>query len=62
MADVSCDPREHWLKPRFSKNEVAKSGGCFRIENVFVCLMEIFCMHVRDIMSMSLLEMATGAI
>ena len=26
MADVSCDPREHWLKPRFSKNEVAKSG------------------------------------
>ena len=21
------DPREHWLKPHFSKNEVAKSGG-----------------------------------
>ena len=26
MADFSRDPREHWLKPRFSKNEVAKSG------------------------------------
>ena len=26
MADVSRNPREHWLKPLFSKNEVAKSG------------------------------------
>ena len=26
MADFSRDPREHWLKPRFSKNEVANSG------------------------------------
>ena len=26
MTDVSRDPREHWLKTRFSKNEVAKSG------------------------------------
>lgn len=26
MADFSRDPREHWLKPRFSKNEVADSG------------------------------------
>ena len=26
MTDVSRDPREHWLKPRFSKNEVANSG------------------------------------
>ena len=26
MADVSRDPREHWLKPHFSKNEVANSG------------------------------------
>lgn len=27
MADFSRDPREHWLKPRFSKNEVANSGS-----------------------------------
>ena len=27
MADFSRDPREHWLKPRFSKNEVANSGN-----------------------------------
>ena len=27
MADVSRDPREHWLKPHFSKNEVANSGN-----------------------------------
>ena len=27
MADVSRDPREHWLKPHFSKNEVANSGS-----------------------------------
>ena len=26
MADFSRDPREHWLKPRFSENEVANSG------------------------------------
>ena len=26
MAVVSRNPREHWLKPLFSKNEVAKSG------------------------------------
>ena len=26
MADFSRDPREHWLKPHFSKNEVANSG------------------------------------
>jgi len=26
MALFSRDPREHWLKPRFSKNEVASSG------------------------------------
>ena len=26
MADVSRNPREHWLKPLFSRNEVAKSG------------------------------------
>ena len=26
MALFSRDPREHWLKSRFSKNEVAKSG------------------------------------
>ena len=29
MADVSRNPREHWLKPLFSKNEVAKSGPAF---------------------------------
>ena len=27
MAVCSRDPRGHWLKPHFSKNEVAKSGG-----------------------------------
>jgi hypothetical protein len=26
MAVFSRDPREHWLKPHFSKNEVANSG------------------------------------
>ena len=26
MADVSRNPREHWLKPLSSKNKVAKSG------------------------------------
>ena len=26
MAAFSRDPREHWLKPYFSKNEVANSG------------------------------------
>jgi hypothetical protein len=26
MATFSRDPREHWLKPHFSKNEVANSG------------------------------------
>ena len=26
MTVFSRDPREHWLKPHFSKNEVAKSG------------------------------------
>jgi hypothetical protein len=26
MAFFSRDPREHWLKPRYSKNEVANSG------------------------------------
>ena len=29
MAVVSRNPREHWLKPLFSKNEVAKSGPAF---------------------------------
>ena len=28
-AVVSRNPREHWLKPLFSKNEVAKSGPAF---------------------------------
>ena len=27
MAVFSRDPREHWLKQHFSKNEVANSGG-----------------------------------
>ena len=27
MAVVSRNPREHWLKPHFLKNEVANSGG-----------------------------------
>ena len=30
MDDVSRDPREHWLKPHFSKNEVANSGPVCR--------------------------------
>jgi len=29
MAAFSRGPREHWLKPHFSKNQVAKSGGEF---------------------------------
>ena len=29
MAVFSRNPREHWLKPLFSKNEVAKSGPAF---------------------------------
>ena len=27
MAVFSRHPREHWLKPHFSKNEVANSGN-----------------------------------
>ena len=31
MAVFSRDPREHWPKPHFSKNEVAKSGPYLRL-------------------------------
>ena len=38
MADFSRDPRGHWLKPHFSKNEVAKSGrGCGHLGEI-VCV------------------------
>ena len=36
MADFSRDPREHWLKPRFSKNEVANSGYNKNRVSVFI--------------------------
>ena len=31
MAISSRDPREHWLKTHFLKNEVANSGGEFQV-------------------------------
>ena len=41
MALFSRDPREHWLKSRFSKNEVAKSGYSIFRRSVVLLLVKM---------------------